>query len=357
MSFGSRDAQQVDVVHRDAGAPRAHLRRRSVRLHQLHQGRRAAALEAVESVDKDKSTSSSTNAATPASIDGEWTVKSGSTGRLPVPRRSSSVRAPRPPAGPPASPATMTIDRHVGRRRDLHRRPHQVKSDSDNRDNQFQGRIMNTAEFPNATFKLTEPIELGERAGRPEAGHRRRRPVTSPSTARRSRSRSTISARRNGDAIETNGSDPDHLVRVRHPCAERRPGRGRGHRRDGVPHHLRPPPPDPLQFWRQLHAYTVPRRRNGSGQAGARRRRTSAAGWSGVRARWILTSIATTPSGRTTTGLQSSSRTSGISSASRPTRSSRSSSAATSAGARAAVAEQQRRRPQRRGRGRPRRGR
>jgi polyisoprenoid-binding protein YceI len=36
-----------------------------------------------------------------------------------------------------------------------------VKSDRSQRDNQFQGRIMDTASFPTATFTLTEPIELG----------------------------------------------------------------------------------------------------------------------------------------------------------------------------------------------------
>jgi polyisoprenoid-binding protein YceI len=36
-----------------------------------------------------------------------------------------------------------------------------VKSDSGNRDNQFQGRIMDTSKFPTSTFALTQPIELG----------------------------------------------------------------------------------------------------------------------------------------------------------------------------------------------------
>jgi polyisoprenoid-binding protein YceI len=35
-----------------------------------------------------------------------------------------------------------------------------VKSDESRRDSQFQGRIMNTSMFPNATFKLTAPIQL-----------------------------------------------------------------------------------------------------------------------------------------------------------------------------------------------------
>jgi polyisoprenoid-binding protein YceI len=36
-----------------------------------------------------------------------------------------------------------------------------IESDSSLRDNQFTGRIMNAAEFPTATFNLTEPIEFG----------------------------------------------------------------------------------------------------------------------------------------------------------------------------------------------------
>jgi polyisoprenoid-binding protein YceI len=35
-----------------------------------------------------------------------------------------------------------------------------VKSDEDRRDQQFQGRIMDVADFPTATFTLTQPIEL-----------------------------------------------------------------------------------------------------------------------------------------------------------------------------------------------------
>ena len=36
-----------------------------------------------------------------------------------------------------------------------------VKSDSTQRDGQFNGRIMDTSQFPTSTFKLTQPIELG----------------------------------------------------------------------------------------------------------------------------------------------------------------------------------------------------
>src|ERR1700682_5558172 len=36
-----------------------------------------------------------------------------------------------------------------------------VKSDQSQRDSQFQGRIMDTATYPTATFTLTQPIQLG----------------------------------------------------------------------------------------------------------------------------------------------------------------------------------------------------
>ncbi|MEV0220356.1 YceI family protein [Streptomyces sp. NPDC050704] len=36
-----------------------------------------------------------------------------------------------------------------------------VRSDSDQRDGQFRGRVMNTERYPNATFELTEPVDFG----------------------------------------------------------------------------------------------------------------------------------------------------------------------------------------------------
>src|SRR6266487_3225057 len=36
-----------------------------------------------------------------------------------------------------------------------------VASDQSRRDAQFQGRIMDTAQFPTATFTLTEPVDFG----------------------------------------------------------------------------------------------------------------------------------------------------------------------------------------------------
>ncbi|WDV55908.1 YceI family protein [Streptomyces coeruleorubidus] len=36
-----------------------------------------------------------------------------------------------------------------------------VRSDSDQRDSQFRGRVMNTERYPSATFELTEPVDFG----------------------------------------------------------------------------------------------------------------------------------------------------------------------------------------------------
>jgi polyisoprenoid-binding protein YceI len=82
-----------------------------------------------------------------------------------------------------------------------------VKSDRSQRDQAFQGRIMDTAQFPNATFKLTTPIVLGKNPADGETItidatgdltlHGVTKSVTTP-----------IKARRTGDLIELNGSIP-----------------------------------------------------------------------------------------------------------------------------------------------------
>ena len=55
---------------------------------------------------------------------------------------------------------SMTLDGAVVSAVDLTVDLRTVSSDSSQRDGQFQGRIMNTASFPNATFKLTQPLTL-----------------------------------------------------------------------------------------------------------------------------------------------------------------------------------------------------
>jgi polyisoprenoid-binding protein YceI len=82
-----------------------------------------------------------------------------------------------------------------------------VSSDQSQRDNQFQGRIMNTATNPKATFTLTQPIalatlpadgvEITKQATGDLTMHGTTRSVTFPVTARRS-----------GTTIQVSGSIP-----------------------------------------------------------------------------------------------------------------------------------------------------
>jgi polyisoprenoid-binding protein YceI len=79
-----------------------------------------------------------------------------------------------------------------------------MKSDSDRRDSQFQGRIMNTAEFPIASFTLTSPVQIGEvTADKPVtanvSGVLSLRGVEQPVTM-------DVAARRVGDNVELQGS-------------------------------------------------------------------------------------------------------------------------------------------------------
>ena len=80
-----------------------------------------------------------------------------------------------------------------------------VQSDESRRDRQFQGQLMNTAEFPTATFTLTAPIELGgvPADGTPVAatatGDLTLRGTTRPVTLE-------VQAQKNGDTIQVVGS-------------------------------------------------------------------------------------------------------------------------------------------------------
>ena len=160
----------------------------------------------LESVDKDKSNSSSTTAATPASIDGKWEVKSGSQ----VGYRAKEVlfgQSAEAAGRTTGVTGTMTIDGTTVEDAAFTADLTALKSDSDNRDNQVQGRILNTAEFPNATFKVTKAIALGSAPADLKqitvdaTGELTVHGTTKPVTIK-------ITARRNGDVIETNGSVP-----------------------------------------------------------------------------------------------------------------------------------------------------
>jgi polyisoprenoid-binding protein YceI len=115
------------------------------------------------SVNTSTSVTTSASASTPASsssIDGTWKVGTGSVVGYRVNEtlfgqsntatgRTSSVAGSLTVAAHTATAGSFTADLTT------------VASDKSQRDRQFQGRIMNTATYPTATFKLTQPIALG----------------------------------------------------------------------------------------------------------------------------------------------------------------------------------------------------
>ena len=82
-----------------------------------------------------------------------------------------------------------------------------VKSDREQRDGQFHGRIMNTARFPTARFVLSSPISL---SSLPEGNAATTVPATGRLTLKdRTNDVSfSLQARRNGANIEVNGTIP-----------------------------------------------------------------------------------------------------------------------------------------------------
>lgn len=143
---------------------------------------------------------------TDASIDGTWNVKSDSAVQYRVGEilfgqsatavgKTTAITGSMTISGTTVGTATFTADLT------------KVTSDQSNRDRQFQGRIMDTAEFPTATFKLTSPIDLGtvpanlKQVTVKATGDLTLRGKTQPVTF-------DIVARRNDNTIETNGTIP-----------------------------------------------------------------------------------------------------------------------------------------------------
>jgi polyisoprenoid-binding protein YceI len=95
-----------------------------------------------------------------ASLDGTWKISSGSQAGYRVKEtllgnsgtavgRTDAITGDFTLAGTEVSAASFSVDMT------------QVKSNRTQRDGQFNGRIMETATYPTATFELTTPIELG----------------------------------------------------------------------------------------------------------------------------------------------------------------------------------------------------
>jgi polyisoprenoid-binding protein YceI len=142
----------------------------------------------------------------PASFDGEWKVAAGSVAGYRVKEtlvgqsntavgRTSAVTGSFTLSGTTVNAAKFVADLT------------KVSSDKSQRDGQFQHRIMNTSQFPTATFDLSSPIDLGSlpddlkeitvSASGQLTLHGATKTVTFD-----------VIARRNGGTIEVNGTIP-----------------------------------------------------------------------------------------------------------------------------------------------------
>jgi polyisoprenoid-binding protein YceI len=153
------------------------------------------------------STAPATAAETAASdLDGAWAVADGSLAGYRVGEvlfgqdteavgRTSDITGQMSISGTTIESGDFTVDLTT------------VTSDESRRDGQFQGRIMDTTNFPTATFALSQPIELAdvpddlEEVTVQATGDFTIRGVTQPVTF-------DLTARRNGTTIEVNGAIP-----------------------------------------------------------------------------------------------------------------------------------------------------
>lgn len=139
-------------------------------------------------------------------VDGTWKVSSGSTAgyrakeilfgqSVTAVGRTDKVTGDMTIQGTTVSAARFTVDMTT------------VKSDRAQRDGQFQGRIMDTSQFPTAEFVLSSPISVGSLPAD-------KTDVTVPAKGKLTLKGKTndvsfeLKARRNGSNIEVNGTIP-----------------------------------------------------------------------------------------------------------------------------------------------------
>lgn len=141
-----------------------------------------------------------------ASLDGTWTAGSRSQAGYRVKEvlfgqeteavgRTSAVAGELTVSGSEVSSGSFTVDLT------------QVTSDEDRRDSQFQGRIMETATYPTATFELAEPITL---ASLPADGASVTASATGALTLHGTTRQVTVdvTVQRSGDTVQASGSIP-----------------------------------------------------------------------------------------------------------------------------------------------------
>jgi len=157
-------------------------------------------------IDTSTPTSLSTLSSGSGSVDGTWIITSGSQVGYRVQEvlfgqsntaagRTSVVTGTVKISGTTVSSASFTVDMTT------------VASDQERRDRQFNGRIMDTASFPTATFTLTKPIELsslpadGVQATATAVGNLTLRGTTRSVTVK-------LTGVRSGGTIQVSGSIP-----------------------------------------------------------------------------------------------------------------------------------------------------
>ncbi len=150
--------------------------------------------------------SSSGSPASGSAVDGTWNVSSGSTAGYRIKEtllgqsntavgRTTAVTGSIVVSGASVPTGSFSVDLT------------KVASDRSQRDDQFQGRIMDTARFPTATFVLTSPIQFGAAPAEGAqitagaAGNLTMHGVTKPVAFQ-------VTATRNGGVIGVQGSVP-----------------------------------------------------------------------------------------------------------------------------------------------------
>jgi polyisoprenoid-binding protein YceI len=149
---------------------------------------------------------SSGSADSSGSIDGDWTASDQSQ----LGYRVKEVLFGQSTEGVGRTNAitgSLTIDGTTVQKGDFTVDMTTVQSDSGNRDNQFQGRIMDTSKFPTSNFTLTQPIDLGSV---PAEGQTVSAKATGDLTLRGTTKPVTfdVQARLKDGRIEVNGSIP-----------------------------------------------------------------------------------------------------------------------------------------------------
>lgn len=152
------------------------------------------------------STATGSSSASSSSANGVWKVVAGSTAGYRVKEtllgqshtavgRTTALTGSVTISGVDVTAASFSVDLT------------QVKSDSSERDSQFQGRIMDTSEYPTATFTLTKPIALGTV---PADGTTITATATGNLTMRGTTRSVTlqVEARKAGTTIQVSGSTP-----------------------------------------------------------------------------------------------------------------------------------------------------